>query len=1536
MPTWLDSHAYSSGITRGGHGDAPPSTNGALGRRNNAEGSGGSSHRHHAPGMFSSLISRLSFAAHNMAKGDRSCHAGSAASGGQGAMARGSFRPYSSGGGGSGPRSANGPHSAAAAAACGGIAVVSTTAALAASMGGVVGPAVAADASGGGGGPASAGAGGLIIPHPPAYLLHTVGASPLARQLASRSLRRAGRSAQPHVPAHDSGPAAVAASTGGGWDPMAAAADDFRVERDAFMPTGCAGVAGMESANSMPLPNTLPSPSTLLEMTQLPTSIPEHVYCSDGDGEEGFPEAADAARRGGGNSAAAAGRQQLHRYRNRPDGQALVETRPAATAAAALVRAASSGRGSPASPAEAMLWSCRSSARLHSSNSPGGHQLRSRMSVDLASPAALPPCASGGGALVLHHPHLAHVTAPYQHAPGRLSCSGRGPLLSPSGGGGHSAGSNVQPTAPLEARIKAAAASSATAHGGAIATATAAAAVAVAGVTVAFPAGASPGPCSAHAAAEPSRAEGLECSAEPGSAASSLPASSATLSVPQPQSQASPPRQHSSTTAPQVMADTATAPPATVPGPASAKKPAKLMVALGRGVAAVPLLGKVLPSSLTAAATAAAAAKQQQREQKRRDRAAAATAAATTITAAVTAAMELPATAPPPQQQQQQQQPQQREAASPPLPLTPLLPAPSGVVGHVIEEADTEEDPVEPKMCPITAVRSGGLSSAHPAQLAQLQVKPVRTDVAVPDVSADVACTITGTPKALPQRSTGDASITEKEAPSGPIPGGAVSAARQDGSPPSAAAAADGRSAGSQAHMGEPYSGPQPISTPERSADPSTAGAARGGDGDSNPASVAMIAAPESAFLKASADMVPPAVALVPKRGAAEAPTSAAAAAAAASPTIGTQHAAVRAHAATNPGCGSGEAQSNAPPVMAAGITALSVNEAVASLRTQQAVASSHKRRSAIAAAAGDVPAAAVPTGGAPAAPRRVPSAALVAAAGARGGREASSSAAEAAAPTAAADAVKLEAASITGASAALRPGTWPEASRPQSPRAPGTPSRATSSTNELMACHSVSAVLLLAPATAEGVPSDYAKPAAADACCQPSQVVQLPPASAGDEARDAAAVAAAAEARKGGDGNGGEELELSLGPAAETEEACRTLQRLQATPPQPPRAQPDPAELRDARPSHHHGTAQHRQQSSAAPAAAAAGYPPASSPAAVSPAAPFVAFGVPADGALLHCWAGAPADMRRRSWGRDDYHLSRQLYSGYASEVFKAVCLKSGQDVVLKAYCLPSLTPFLTHQALREVAVHKTVQHPDIVQLIGAFREGDFLVLVMEYVRGGSLDRVRRKLAGVGDGHPSGRMSEAQALHLVLLPLLRALAYLHARGVVHRDIKPENLLFTPDWHLKLCDFGVSVCLREERAVTRTGSRYYMAPEVVMCPLKRGPDDNKDNELMAYTPAVDVWSLGVLAYELLVGFTPFPSGPPASVPPGSGGSAAKALAFPASVSAEARAFVDACLRMEPCDRPTVQALMRHDWIAKAQQQVMAAEQAAAVRVARTG
>ena len=83
------------------------------------------------------------------------------------------------------------------------------------------------------------------------------------------------------------------------------------------------------------------------------------------------------------------------------------------------------------------------------------------------------------------------------------------------------------------------------------------------------------------------------------------------------------------------------------------------------------------------------------------------------------------------------------------------------------------------------------------------------------------------------------------------------------------------------------------------------------------------------------------------------------------------------------------------------------------------------------------------------------------------------------------------------------------------------------------------------------------------------------------------------------------------------------------------------------------------------------------------------------------------------------------------------------------------------------------------------------------------------------------------QVVGEVLLPFLSAMSYLHARGIIHRDVKPENILLTAGRQLKLADFGMSIDWTEERPVTRTGTLDYMSPEVLACPEKSRPEENK-------------------------------------------------------------------------------------------------------------
>ncbi|KAG2491853.1 hypothetical protein HYH03_009809 [Edaphochlamys debaryana] len=277
----------------------------------------------------------------------------------------------------------------------------------------------------------------------------------------------------------------------------------------------------------------------------------------------------------------------------------------------------------------------------------------------------------------------------------------------------------------------------------------------------------------------------------------------------------------------------------------------------------------------------------------------------------------------------------------------------------------------------------------------------------------------------------------------------------------------------------------------------------------------------------------------------------------------------------------------------------------------------------------------------------------------------------------------------------------------------------------------------------------------------------------------------------------------------------------------------------------------------------------------------------------------GAPGAMHRGTWCMEDYLVTKRLCKTATCSVYMAQCLHSSLPVALKVYHLDRVPANCLHMLRREVKIQASLCHKHVVTLYGAFQDlhAQRLVLVQEFAGNGDLHDVQRALGG--------RLTEAQVRTLVLQPLLEAVSYMHGAGIVHRDLKPDNILFTSDWRLVVADFGIAINAYKERPVTRAGTVGYMAPEVTRCPIKDRPEDNKDAAHLAYTPAVDIWAVGVLAYELLVGFPPFVAG---SKP------RPRALGFPGSTSSMARDFVTSALAESAGERPTALQLLDHPWM----------------------
>jgi serine/threonine-protein kinase ULK/ATG1 len=194
------------------------------------------------------------------------------------------------------------------------------------------------------------------------------------------------------------------------------------------------------------------------------------------------------------------------------------------------------------------------------------------------------------------------------------------------------------------------------------------------------------------------------------------------------------------------------------------------------------------------------------------------------------------------------------------------------------------------------------------------------------------------------------------------------------------------------------------------------------------------------------------------------------------------------------------------------------------------------------------------------------------------------------------------------------------------------------------------------------------------------------------------------------------------------------------------------------------------------------------------------------------------------------------RIGSGAFSDVFKAVDLTNNETVAVKRIDLAKVKKSKRLRA--ELEIMRSLTHPNIVHMLDVHSaEPHYVYLVLEYCQGGDLSHLlkRRHRTGLGE-------SEALDYFGQLVEAVKYRREVH--GIVDRDIKPQNILLTSDGRIKLTDFGFSrVLAADAMAETVCGSPLYMAPEILA--------------KQVYSDKSDLWSLGAVLYELLVGTPPY-------------------------------------------------------------------------------
>ncbi|XP_064467420.1 aurora kinase C-like [Ornithodoros turicata] len=269
------------------------------------------------------------------------------------------------------------------------------------------------------------------------------------------------------------------------------------------------------------------------------------------------------------------------------------------------------------------------------------------------------------------------------------------------------------------------------------------------------------------------------------------------------------------------------------------------------------------------------------------------------------------------------------------------------------------------------------------------------------------------------------------------------------------------------------------------------------------------------------------------------------------------------------------------------------------------------------------------------------------------------------------------------------------------------------------------------------------------------------------------------------------------------------------------------------------------------------------------------------------------PKPPKRRTcleWTLKDFDIGRPLGKGKFGNVYLAREKQSKFIIALKVMFKSQLQKYgVEHQLRREIEIQSHLRHPHILRLYGYFHDETRVYLILEYAPKGELYKELRRC----------KVFDEKRTATYIYQMCNALKYCHSRKVIHRDIKPENLLLGYHGELKIADFGWSVHAPSSRRNTMCGTMDYIPPEML---------DGR-----VYDEHVDLWSMGVLTYEFLVGRPPFESS--------TSDETYRRIRhiemhYPRHLSPEAIDFIGRFLKLVPQERMSLDQALKHPWVEK--------------------